>query len=460
MENSTQRDVVLITVDSLRASYVYDDAGVAEHLQHIGKLADDGTMFTNAFSNAGITKASFLSILSGTYPWMFGPIPAGFDSERPHLAAHCREAGISTAGFNTNPYLSPTYGYDRGFDYYMGRDSDDEIDQTTVSAKFWPILKEALPDSLSRSIRSTYGTVGKKFGIQLGGDPYVSAEAVNESVIEWVSRTSSPRFIWIHYMDVHTPYYPREGTVSEGISQRRAVKLFHKANELRNETPPEDLEVLERLYRGEIEYLDRCLGELFEDLDQHIDVDNSVVAFGSDHGEVFGEHGEVFHPDGVLYDPFVQVPLIVRGPGFERDAVETPVSNADIVPTLLSAANVSVPDECVGTDLSQFVADPSANRTVFAEAHTSETDKVMATNGRYKLIRHLADGSEYLYDRYQNPAETYNRVDDFPAVRTELAAAIDDHLTQVRAPNQDTDSASVEVGDDVKTRLRMLGYDE
>lgn len=460
MDKSKQQDVVLITVDSLRASYVYDDSGVADHLQHMGTLADDGTVFTNAFSNAGITKASFLSILSGTYPWMFGPIPAGFDSDRPHIADQFSDAGVSTAGFNTNPYLSSTYGYDRGFDYYMGRDSSDEIDQTTISAKFWPILKEALPDSLSRSIRSTYGTVGKQFGIQVGGDPYVSAEAVNDSVIQWVSRTSSPRFIWIHYMDVHTPYYPREGTVSEGISRRQAVKLFHKANELRSETPSEDLEVLERLYRGEIEHFDQCLGNLFDELEQQLDMDNALVAFTSDHGEVFGEHGEVFHPDGVLYDPFVQIPLIIRGPDFDADVVETPVSNVDIVPTLLSAAEVSVPNDCVGTDLSQLVADSSVNRTVFAEAHTSETDKVMATNGRYKLIRHVSDGSESLYDRYQNPAETYDRVDDFPDVRTELSAAIDQHLTQVRTPNQDTEATGVEVSDDVKTRLRMLGYDE
>lgn len=454
-----ERDVVLITVDSLQYDYVADDDQPASHLDAVQSLADDGAFFTDAFSNASITKASFLSIFSGTYPWMFESIPGGFGSERPHIAELFSEAGYTTAGFNTNPYLSTTYGYDRGFDYYMGRDTDDDVDRTTLSAKYWPVIKETLPSKrLSDAIRSAYGLAGEKLGIQLGGDPYVPAEQVNDAVLEWIRGTSGPRFIWIHYMDVHTPYYPRPGTDAADIGKREAVKLFHKVNNLGTDASEEDLARLERLYEGEVEHFDRRLGDLLDGLAEHVDLDDSVIALASDHGEAFGGHGAVLHPDGMMYDELLHVPLIVSGPGFDAGTVSTPASNVDLVPTLLSSAGADTPPVCVGEDLSKIVSNPPDQRLVFAEGYNRETGRVMVTSGTYKLIHHLSDGSERLYDRKRDPEERHDLIDDPPEVYETLRAAVDDHVQLVR--NHDADPEDVAVDEDVKTQLRMLGYSE
>ena len=454
-----KNDIVLITIDSLQYDYIASDSGLASDLPGHRELADGGAFFTNAFSNASITKASFLSIFSGTFPWMFESVPGGFGPDRPHVADLLSNAGYTTAGFNTNPYLSTTYRYDRGFDYFMGRDTDEDVDQTTISAKYWPIIKEALPSRrLSESVRSMYGTAGEKFGIQLGGDPYVPAEKVNEAVFQWLEGTSGPRFLWIHYMDVHTPYYPRDGTISEDIDKRQAIKLFHKVNNLGNDAHPDDLATLERLYHGEVKHLDQRILELLEGLKSQLDLEETLIAYGSDHGEAFGTHDAVFHPDGVLYDELTHVPLIVNGPGFDVGHVSTPVSNVDIVPTLLSLANADVPSVCVGEDLSNIVRNPPDERLVFAEAWDIETGRVMVTSGKHKLIRDLETGVEWLYDRQENPSEDRNLIDELPQVRRELGTAISDHLELIR--DHESDSEHVDVDDEVKTRLRMLGYDE
>jgi arylsulfatase A-like enzyme len=458
-KGDSQRDVILLTVDSLRHDYLFDGSEVHSSFETLGSLAQQGAYFTNAFSNAGYTKSSFLSIFSGTYPWMFESVQGGFGPDRPHIADIFSEAGYSTGGFHSNPYLDTTYGYDRGFDYYMGRDKGSDIDRTTLSSDVWQFITRKIRSKrLSDAVRRTYRFVGETAGVQMGGDPYLTAEKINEAVLEWVKSTSGPRFMWIHYMDVHTPYYPHEGTVSEDISKRQAVKLFHRVYKQREEASEHDLELLRRLYRGEIDYLDRRIGELLDGLDEYIDVDDAVLAFSSDHGEAFNEHGYVYHPDGVLYDELVHIPILVAGSGFEFGRVETPVSNVDLVPTLLAASGISIPDSCVGQDLREIATDPPDERLVFTEGYTEVDGRAMVTSGEYKLIYDLEDGESTLFNRYEDPAERDDRRDSEPSVQDQLQAALDQHIEMTR--NHTGEGKDIVVDDDVKDRLRRLGYAE
>lgn len=454
------KDILLITVDSLRADYLFGERA-PDAVDNISQLADDGVRFDTAFSNAAYTKGSFLSILSGTYPWMFESVQGGYGPDRPHVADILSDEGYQTGGFHTNTYLSPTYKYDRGFDHYFGRDSGASSEQSsgTIKRTFRSIVdKAAASDTLSGGIQWTYRTVGQELGIQLGSSLYKPAEELNDAVVNWTRHADGPRFVWVHYMDVHTPYYPHEGTVSEDISKRRAVKLFHRVNELRADASAEDIRAQERLYRGEIEYLDEQIGDLLDRLDETIGMDDTIVALGSDHGEAFDEHGHVYHPGSALYDENIHVPLIVEGPDIESGVVDTPVSNADIVPTLLSNVGIEPPESTVGTDITTFVSDPPSKRLVFSEAYNMETGNVMVTDGRYKLLRKLESGDESLFDRKADPDETLDKSEDMPSVYRELGAAIDEHIHSVRAG--EAADADIDVSGDVRLRLRRLGYDE
>jgi arylsulfatase A-like enzyme len=258
-------------------------------------------------------------------------------------------------------------------------------------------------------------------------------------------------------MDVHTPYYPHKGTVSEGINKREAVKLFHRVDGQRNQASEHDLELLRRLYRGELEYLDDRLGDLFDRLEDHIDIDESIVAFGSDHGEAFNEHGHVFHPDGVLYDELVHIPLLVSGPEFESANVDTPVSNVDIVPTLLAAADITVPNDCVGRDLADVAAE-LPDRYAFSEGWTEDDGRAMVSSEEYKLVLDLEEGWTRLFNRVDDPVEQTDISAENPTVRNQLRAVLDDHVKMTR--NHTGERRDVNVDDDVKDRLRRLGYAE
>ena len=450
------KDILLITVDSLRADYVFGPKA-PDSLETLPKLADDGIHFTNAHSNAGYTKASFLSILSGTYPWMFDAVDEGFDPDRPHVAELLSDVGYETAGFHTNAYLSPTYNYDRGFDQYLGRENaSSDAGMGHFESTFNDLVETAVSTrGVAEVVHWVYSQAGKRVGLQLGSNLYRPAEELNDTIVEWTRGSSGPRFVWAHYMDVHNPYYPHEGTVSEGLSRRKAIKLFHRVNEQRGDAPQTDIDTLERLYRGEIEYFDRELGDFLERLDDTIGLDDTLVVFSSDHGEAFNERGVVFHPGSALYEENVHIPIIVRDPEIGHSTVETPVSNVDLVPTLLSAADIDGPEELVGRDLTTLHSHPPDDRFVFAEAYSQEDGYAMVTDGKYRLLRDMAAGEDTLYSRFES---TRSNGEAPEKVREELSAALDEHIDSVE--QFDGQGGDVEVTEDVRLQLRKLGYDE
>lgn len=453
------KNILLITIDSLRADYVFGEKA-PNSLETLPRLTREGTRFTNGFSNAAYTKMSFLSILSGTYPWMFGSEEAGYDRNRPHLAELLSEAGYNTGGFHTNVYLSPTYQYDRGFDHYYGRDSDN-TDTVQTSFEVWlnKLIERAVStNGVSDVIHKAYESTGRHLGIQLGSNLYKPAEELNDAVVNWTQRCSQPAFIWVHYMDAHNPYYPHEDTVSEDISRRKAIKLFHKANQLGSSTPREHLELLERLYQGEITYLDSQIGDLLERLDKTLNLDNTVVALTSDHGEAFGENGNIFHPGDALYDENIHIPIILWGTNTSGKKVDTPVSNLDLAPTLLSIAGLEIPEPIVGNDLTTINSQTQENRLVFAEAFSREDGKAMVSDGKYKLIRDLSGGEEFLYDRSNMEKGIYGPSGEQSRIQNELSKELTDHIRKVN--QYEGQKNDIEVTEDVRLQLRKLGYDE
>jgi arylsulfatase A-like enzyme len=452
-------NVLYVTVDSLRADYVFGPHA-PESLETLPRLTSEGLTFTNAFADAPHTKQSFLSILSSTYPWMFDSEQVGFERDRPHVAEILSEAGYATAGFHTNTYLSPTYNYDRGFDFYLGRDTRSDDGTTDLAETAYNSLAERAlaTKGLSDLVHRVYDTAGRHLGVQLGSSLYKPAAELNDAIVDWTRSAEAPVFIWAHYMDVHNPYYPHEGTVSEGISRRRAIRLFHRVNDLRGAASDEDLATLERLYRGEIEYFDRQLGDLLDRLDETLGLEETLVVFTADHGEAFGEHGQVFHPGSALYDENVHVPIILSGPTVDAGEVETPIANVDLVPTILGEVGVDAPPVLAGEHVAEFAADPPEDRLVFTESFSSEDGGMMVTDGRFKLVRDLDTGEQILYDRTAEPKEDHDCSEEHPAVVDRLDAALDEHLRSVTQTGAGT--ADVEVTEDVRLQLKKLGYDE
>ena len=286
-------NVVLVTIDTLRADHLSCYGYHLKTTPYIDKVAAEGTRFENAYTTIPQTGPSHISILSSRYPQEHGGRINGVaynDAARlMFLPQILHKYGYRNAAFiSAWPLISRLTHLDRYFDHY-----DEDLNRT------YQVFNS-----------SRY------------------AEDVTPRAISWLkSNSSRPFFLWVHYFDPHSPYQLRNGF----------TKLPPSGHPKRK-TPRQDQSLI-RPYDSEIAYTDYYLGKLLGEIDDLGLHDSTLLVIVADHGESLGEHGYVGH-GRFLYEGIVRVPLIFRWPGVVKAGnVETgKVSLLDVSPTVVDLA--------------------------------------------------------------------------------------------------------------------------
>jgi arylsulfatase A-like enzyme/Flp pilus assembly protein TadD len=391
-------NVLLITIDTLRADHLgcYGDAGAATPV--LDALAARGVRFATAIAQAPLTAPSHASILTGRTPLAHGLRDNGafvLPEKVPTLAAAFQAAGYRTAAFVSGFPLDRRFGLARGFDSYDDR-------------------------------------------FQHGDDPHRAAyverpaDQTTRAVLQWLGNHSSATdarwFLWVHYFDPHAPYAP----------------------------PPEIAARFPgRLYDGEVAFVDSQIGALLRSLEATGAMARTLVLATADHGESLGEHGELTH--GVfVYDATLKVPLILAGPGVSAGLVSATVARSiDIAPTLADLASVPVASGTEGRSLRPALSGRAmSDEPAYAEALFSRIQLGWAPlhawrTARWKVID--APRPE-LYALDSDPGEKSNRVEQSPSVKDDLLQPLRAALTA------GTPTASAPEDASVAERLAALGY--
>ncbi len=353
------RNVLLITIDTLRADHVGAYGYARARTGTLDSLARNGAVFERAYAAAPITLPSHATLLTGRYPPGHGARDNGLrvSATVPTLATALKAKGFATAAFVAAFPLDHQFGLDRGFDVYG--------------------------DRLPR------GADGKP------ANERPAADVVNDA-IAWLRtkdqepRTKDPFFLWVHVFEPHAPY----GDPSSSRS------------------------VIDR-YDEEIATADREIGRLIAALGPA--AATTLIVAAGDHGEAFGEHGEYAHSIFV-YDTTLHVPLLMSGPGIPPGTrVAAAVSLVDVAPTIMRALGAAMAD-VDGIDLSPaFSRAPLPVRELYAESFAPLVEfgwsplRALRAGGR-KLI---AAPSRELFDIEQDPGETKNLASADPnAART------------------------------------------
>lgn len=285
-------NVLLVSVDTLRADFVGAAGGKAVSTPSLDSLAAPGVLFRRAFAHAPLTLPSHASMLTGTSPLLHGlhdNLGFRLPESPPTLASHLKAAGYRTAAFVGAFPLDSRFGLDRGFDVY-----DDRYGEKKTSPDFHFVERRG--------------------------------EEVVHPALEWILGQGKERwFVFLHLFDPHQPYAP---------------------------PPPFNARYARNPYAGEVAYADDCLGRLFDALRDSRMMEETLVVFTSDHGESLGEHGEQTH-GYFAYNSTLHVPLIVHAPALFREArtVEATVSHADIFPTVCELIGLSLPGSLEGRSL-------------------------------------------------------------------------------------------------------------
>jgi arylsulfatase A-like enzyme/Flp pilus assembly protein TadD len=397
-------DVLLITIDTLRADrlgcYGYKPA----HTKHIDTLAAGGVRCTDVLASAPITLPSHATILTGLYPPAHGVRDNGdfsLSEKAVTLAEKLKEVGYDTAAFVSALVLNRRYGLDQGFALY-----DDDL---------WA---EADPKLFMIRERPSAKTLASFFAWFRG------REQKNDR---------RPYFAWLHFFEPHQPYAP---------------PLWARL-------------VTPTLYDGEIAAVDRTIGSLVDFLRRRGRFDSTLMMLTADHGESLGEHGEKTHAV-FIYQATMHVPLIVRFPDHfpSGRTCTTPLRTADITPTLLGFLRIPDGGQMQGMDAREILCGKKPGQAMpqYCESRVSELGFGMAP--LYGVVR---DGWKYiraprpeLYDLRADPGETRNL---FPGNSQNVARLGNDLkvLLERGAPSGSGKPADPLDGE-TEEMLRSLGY--
>ena len=175
-----------------------------------------------------------------------------------------------------------------------------------------------------------------------------------------------------------------------------------------------------RVYYAMTANLDWNIGRLVEAVDEMGLFDNTIFVFTSDHGEMFGAQGR--RAKNIFYEEAVRVPFLIRWDGqIKSDTVsDAPLNTPDIMPTLLSAMNLDIPDEAEGHDFSPAFTEDSEDDPDFAFMQGMGATAIFEDGHEWRALRnkqftyaiYLDDKSEYLFDNVNDPLQTINLVND------------------------------------------------
>ncbi|SER70792.1 sulfatase [Natrinema salaciae] len=471
-------NVVLVTVDSLRADAVapYD---ADRQTPVIDSLADRGTVFERAFATGNWTPFSFPSILSSR-PVFTDTGRIGVE-ESPTLAETVSDADVSTGGFNAaNGFLTTHWGYDDGFDEF---DSFVATVGSSVYSRY--LATHPTVEAWLQLAASPVRRVGSWLRGETDDRPFLDTSRlfdVEHAARSFVEETSSPFFLWVHYMDAHTPYAPAPRYIRE-VSDTRVgthrMLLAHTRTGLGRDVSDRTLADLRTLYQASVRQVDASIGRLLETLSTNDLADETAVVLAGDHGEEFQEHGHLAHYPK-LYDELIRVPLVVDVPGSEGGRVSGQVGLDAIPPTVTDLLDVDAPSAWTGETLVPSVvgdespADrPVVSVTVRDGAVTTQpiprspADGTLIVSARtrdWTYLENAATDERELYYRPDDPTQQTNlATDPSPEQRDvieSLAPIVADHASAIRDGGSETsdDEDDEDVGEDLEARLSALGY--
>ncbi len=401
-------NVVLLTVDSLRA----DRLGCYGHNRatspHVDALADEAVLCERMFCSVLPTQPSYTTLYTGQHPITHGIVGHGGEAELSPAAPFMPEVFLR-AGYATCA-LDSLWGekgwFGRGYEYYID-----------------PGIRHHL--NLS-----------------------VTCEELNARAIPWMrEHADEPFFLFMHYWDPHTPYTPPkayqklfyQGNPSDPQNHSLDHAWAHPISALVRDVwlrlpggVVTDAEYVKALYDQEVRHMDDGIGELLAAIDDLGLTEETLVVFVADHGESLDEHGIYFEHHG-LYDCTLHVPFIVRWPGRVPQGVRLPrmFQTHDIAPTVIEAAGLEIPAAMEGRSFWKMLTGEQQSggrdRVVSLECTLQAKWSLRTDNFKFILAREpdfYGTPMRELYDLAADPGENRN----IAAERPDIAALMESEL--------------------------------
>jgi choline-sulfatase len=431
-------NILIIMVDQLNGTLFPDGPADWLHAPHLKALAERSARFSTCYTASPLCAPARASFMSGQLPRRTRVYDnaAEFASDVPTFAHHLRRAGYQTCLSGKMHFVGP--------DQLHGLEERLTTDIYPADFGWTPDYRKPGEriDWWYHNMGSVTGAGVAEITNQLEYDDEVAFLA-NQKLYQ-LSRESDdqdrrPWCVTVSFSHPHDPY----------VARRKFWDLYEGRNQLLPDVGPipferqdphsqrlmlasdyrqfniteEDVARSRRGYFANISYIDEKIGELIDTLARTRMLDETIILFCSDHGDMLGERGLWFKMS--FFEGSARVPLMMAGPGIEPGLHEAPVSNLDIAPTLADLAGISMAEILPwidGESLVPVINGRPRTAPVLMEyaAEGSYAPMVCIREGKWKYIHCVLDPDQ-LYDLESDPHELSNMAGD-PAHAATLAA--------------------------------------
>jgi choline-sulfatase len=444
---ASRPNVLLIMADQHRPEYMTAAGSSLVPTPNIDRIAARGVRFTHAVCPYPVCAASRASLLSGLYPHTHGVINNTdlLDWRTRTVAHHFADAGYHTGLIGKMHFND---GHTHGFHYFLGFNDwfmylgpkvqayANEIANHAIGPQFFATVNDdgsglpELPGVWGGKLPWAGHVERIGFASEIEPDDQFDAFVARESVrfLERHGKTE-PFFLVASFLKPHPPLHPprpwdaRYPVDTIALPPVGDVTQYPKRVQNRIDSfqrlGSQRLREHRAGYLGNLAYVDTCVGEVYRSLERLALLENTIVVYTSDHGEMDGDHG--LYQKFCLFDPSVGVPLIVSYPGKlpEGRISHELVEYMSIYPTLAELTGTDAPRGIDAGSFARLARNPDAKgpEAVFSEFNLkAQTDCYMVRTRRYKYIYNRGDIAE-LYDLEADPRENVNRQADSSLAR-------------------------------------------
>lgn len=424
-KRSTSRpNILFIMDDQHRGDCVRADGNAAIHTPHIDRIGNEGIRFRRAYSSMPTCTPARSALLTGLAPWNHGMLHMVAMGERYTFTKPqaLRDAGYYTTAIGKMHYhpQRATHGYHQVLLDESGRTQHPEF-RSDYRAWFWSQAPHLDPDATG---------IGWN---DYPGKPYALPENLHPTY--WTGQTAvnflkgynrpEPFFLKVSFARPHSPYDPPErlwkkyGEVDLPKAQvgkwaaKYAPRSSARDDAWHGDLGAEQVRQSRQGYYGSVEFVDEQVGRILEALEQRGMLEETLIVFTSDHGDMTGDQN--LWRKSYAYEPSARIPMMIRWPqgmsaGKRGRVLSQTVELRDILPTFLDAAEQPVNQQLDGQSLLRLVRDEKSAWREYLDlehgvCYSRENCWNAFTDGKMKYIYHAFHGEEQLFDTEADPHE-------------------------------------------------------
>ena len=465
--NPALPNIVIFVFDAMSARNLSLYGYPRHTTPNLEKFAENATVYHAHHSGGNFTTPGTASLLTGLYPWTHRAINQAGLVARPLV-----DRNIFTQIGKEYHRLAYSQNMWPNFLFEQFTDSIDTLLPPGTFSAIEQIIGTSFPKHRDNTYRAfeeflfqdgtppaslVFGLMGrlllrreaifaqtKEYARGLprtGNYPiYFKLNEVFDGMAATIRKMPGPYLGYFHIWAPHAPYRPTQAF--EGKFNDNWKPVSKPLHPLGGDTPNSQLNTRRMNYDAYVANVDAEFGRVIKTLEDQGALDNTYVIVTSDHGESF-ERGLDGHITPMLFEPLINIPLLVRAPGQkERQNVQTPTSCVDILPTLLTLAGKSLPDWCEGVLLPGLGGKVDPQRSIFTvEAATNpafaplKTASIAMRKDNFKMTCYTGYQKDDIFELYDIAADPEELTDLYPA-RPEVASPLKDELlTRLQAAN-------------------------